>query len=81
MTWEQDDLATVRAVWAALIAGDGAAVAAATQAPSGREGMIVTPHCGDHAPLRYNLDLLVEEVTVSINTTAAGGNASLMALA
>jgi RHH-type proline utilization regulon transcriptional repressor/proline dehydrogenase/delta 1-pyrroline-5-carboxylate dehydrogenase len=28
----------------------------------------------------YSLDLLVEEVSVSINTTAAGGNASLMML-
>ena len=27
------------------------------------------------------LDLLLEEVTLSVNTTAAGGNASLMAIA
>jgi RHH-type proline utilization regulon transcriptional repressor/proline dehydrogenase/delta 1-pyrroline-5-carboxylate dehydrogenase len=30
---------------------------------------------------RYRMDWLVEEVSTSINTTAAGGNASLMALA
>ena len=29
---------------------------------------------------RYRLDWLVEEITISTNTTAAGGNASLMAL-
>ena len=29
----------------------------------------------------YRLDWLVEEVSTSINTTAAGGNASLMAMA
>ena len=29
----------------------------------------------------YRLDWLVEEVSTSINTTAAGGNASLMTLA
>ncbi|MOA48999.1 bifunctional proline dehydrogenase/pyrroline-5-carboxylate dehydrogenase [compost metagenome] len=28
----------------------------------------------------YNLDWLVEEVSVSVNTTAAGGNASLMSI-
>ena len=28
----------------------------------------------------YTLDWLVEEVSVSVNTTAAGGNASLMSI-
>jgi len=31
-------------------------------------------------PTAYRADWLVEEVTTSINTTAAGGNASLVAL-
>lgn len=32
------------------------------------------------SPGAYNIDLLIEEVSTSINITAAGGNASLMAL-
>ena len=42
-------------------------------------GPIVTAHVPGDAG--YALDWLLEEVSTSINTTAAGGNASLMALA
>ena len=40
-------------------------------------GPIVLPQAGCAG---YRLDWLVEEVSTSINTTAAGGNASLMAI-
>jgi RHH-type proline utilization regulon transcriptional repressor/proline dehydrogenase/delta 1-pyrroline-5-carboxylate dehydrogenase len=56
----------------ALIEGDALpALAALADLP----GPIVLPQT---AP--YRLEWLVEEVSTSINTTAAGGNASLMAM-
>lgn len=68
-----DDLA------AALVEHVGAPARAAAEALAAREGMIVALHAADAAGA-YPLDLLVEEVSLSINTTAAGGNASLMAM-
>ncbi|NKJ41931.1 trifunctional transcriptional regulator/proline dehydrogenase/L-glutamate gamma-semialdehyde dehydrogenase [Novosphingobium sp. SG720] len=51
----------------------------AAQDLAAREGMIVALHAADDNGA-YPLDLLLEEVSLSINTTAAGGNASLMAM-
>ena len=72
------------AVSAALAEGDGAEVTALLTGLAEREGAIVTVQAASTGALRepgaYRLDLLVEEVSVSINTTAAGGNASLMML-
>lgn len=83
--WSDGDLGQARNIGAALIEGDGEAVAAATEALAARDGAIVTLHAATSDALAgpgpgYNPDLLLEEVTVSINTTAAGGNASLMAM-
>ncbi|MEI6642602.1 MAG: bifunctional proline dehydrogenase/L-glutamate gamma-semialdehyde dehydrogenase PutA [Novosphingobium sp.] len=80
--WAREPLARIPDLAAALIAGEPAAIAEATRQLAARDGAIVTPH----APLAggaatYPLDLLLEEVTLSVNTTAAGGNASLMAIA
>jgi RHH-type proline utilization regulon transcriptional repressor/proline dehydrogenase/delta 1-pyrroline-5-carboxylate dehydrogenase len=71
------DWATEPDIAAALVeqAGDVAAVAAAL---ASREGTIVPLQLA--APDGYVLDWLVEEVATSINTAAAGGNASLMAI-
>lgn len=45
-------------------------------------GPVVTVHAADRSQaLAYNPCWLVEEVSTSVNTTAAGGNASLMSLA
>jgi RHH-type proline utilization regulon transcriptional repressor/proline dehydrogenase/delta 1-pyrroline-5-carboxylate dehydrogenase len=60
---------------AALIEEEGAARLDALTAIAVLSGPIVLTQAGD-----YRLDWLVEEVSTSINTTAAGGNASLMAL-
>ena len=72
------------AVSAALAEGDGAEVTVLLTGLAEREGAIVTVQAASTGALRepgaYRLDLLVEEVSVSINTTAAGGNASLMML-
>lgn len=65
---------------AALVEETGAPAQAVAQALADREGMIVALHAADPVDGSYPLDLLVEEVSISINTTAAGGNASLMAM-
>ncbi|WP_294393316.1 bifunctional proline dehydrogenase/L-glutamate gamma-semialdehyde dehydrogenase PutA [uncultured Sphingomonas sp.] len=62
----------------ALIEGDGARVRRLQQAIAELPGPIVLTQVGSPD---YRLDWLVEEVSTSINTTAAGGNASLMTLA
>ncbi|MFM9936707.1 MAG: bifunctional proline dehydrogenase/L-glutamate gamma-semialdehyde dehydrogenase PutA [Novosphingobium sp.] len=89
VVWNSDTLRTVSAITALLIDGQSAAMAEATRQLAVREGAIVTPHA-PHAEIgqsgtgpapRYALDYLLEEVSMSVNTTAAGGNASLMALA
>ncbi|GAO55608.1 bifunctional proline dehydrogenase/L-glutamate gamma-semialdehyde dehydrogenase PutA [Novosphingobium sp. MD-1] len=64
----------------ALVHGDGAFIAAVQKALATLPGPIVTAEApcaaGGYAPA-----MLVGEQSVSINTTAAGGNASLMTLA
>jgi RHH-type proline utilization regulon transcriptional repressor/proline dehydrogenase/delta 1-pyrroline-5-carboxylate dehydrogenase len=68
---------------AALFAGDRAGLSALCRDMAAREGAIVLVHAerADAESGRcYPLEWLVREKTVSINTTAAGGNASLMAM-
>jgi RHH-type proline utilization regulon transcriptional repressor/proline dehydrogenase/delta 1-pyrroline-5-carboxylate dehydrogenase len=60
---------------AALFAGGEAELRTLLGRLAEREGPIVPVHC---AP--YPLDLLFDEISLSINTAAAGGNASLMAI-
>ncbi len=66
------------------VAGDGAEISVLLTRLAEREDAIVTVQAASSEALHmsdaYSLNLLVEEVSVSINTTAAGGNASLMAL-
>ncbi|MBX3565162.1 MAG: trifunctional transcriptional regulator/proline dehydrogenase/L-glutamate gamma-semialdehyde dehydrogenase [Sphingomonas sp.] len=59
-----------------LVEGAGEAVRAVLARVAALPGPILLPQAND-----YRLDWLVEEVSTSINTTAAGGNASLMAMA
>jgi RHH-type transcriptional regulator, proline utilization regulon repressor / proline dehydrogenase / delta 1-pyrroline-5-carboxylate dehydrogenase len=59
----------------ALFAGEPAELGMLLQRLAEREGPIVPVYC---AP--YPIDLLFDEVALSINTAAAGGNASLMAI-
>ncbi|MES3153146.1 trifunctional transcriptional regulator/proline dehydrogenase/L-glutamate gamma-semialdehyde dehydrogenase [Sphingomonas faeni] len=63
----------------ALVEGDAAAVTATTEAMAALPGPIVSVHVAKPgAPCAYAADGLLEEVSTSINTAAAGGNASLM---
>uniref|UniRef100_UPI003B3B719A aldehyde dehydrogenase family protein n=1 Tax=Sphingobium sp. TaxID=1912891 RepID=UPI003B3B719A len=62
---------------AALVEGDQAKVAATVQCVADLPGPIVSVHADDHGH-GYCLDWLLEEQSTSVNTTAAGGNASLM---
>ncbi len=59
----------------ALIEGDPARVRDLQQQVAALDGPIVLTQAND-----YRTEWLVEEVSTSINTTAAGGNASLMAM-
>ena len=60
---------------AVLFAGDAASLLALNRRVAAREGRIVPVLAGE-----YPLDRLLEERSVSTNTAAAGGNASLMAI-
>jgi RHH-type proline utilization regulon transcriptional repressor/proline dehydrogenase/delta 1-pyrroline-5-carboxylate dehydrogenase len=60
----------------ALIEGDAASIGAMLKELAARPGPIVTAQTASTDG--YNLDLLLDEVSTSINTAAAGGNASLM---
>ncbi len=66
---------------AALAEGDDARIAALSRRLATREGPLVPLHVvrleGEEVPLAW----LMREVSTSINTTAAGGNATLMAMA
>ena len=64
---------------AALVEGDSAIVSQTVAQVSALPGAIVSVHAATpDQPLAYSCDWLLEEVSTSINTTAAGGNASLM---
>jgi RHH-type proline utilization regulon transcriptional repressor/proline dehydrogenase/delta 1-pyrroline-5-carboxylate dehydrogenase len=70
---------------AALVEGGPDRVADASRVLGERHGAIVSLQSASADALlagdAYALDWLLEEVSTSINTTAAGGNASLMAIA
>jgi len=71
-------------VAAALVEGDEDDTAAVLRLLAERVGAIVTLQSASSEAVTsgraYRLDGLLEEVSTSINTTAAGGNATLMAL-
>ena len=65
----------------ALVEGNATAVAEVVASVAQMPGPIVSLHAAERGqPLAYHCDWLLEEVSTSINTTAAGGNASLMML-
>ncbi len=71
---------------AALVEGDAARVRDVGERVAALPGPLVTLHAATSDELAaaeepYDLVWLLEEVTISINTAAAGGNASLLALA
>ncbi|MES2097314.1 MAG: trifunctional transcriptional regulator/proline dehydrogenase/L-glutamate gamma-semialdehyde dehydrogenase [Pseudomonadota bacterium] len=69
----------------ALIEGGPSEILELAAALANRAGAVVPIHAASSAEIgeitAYCADWLIEEVSTSINTTAAGGNASLMALA
>ncbi|MNT28395.1 Bifunctional protein PutA [compost metagenome] len=87
---------TSRIVWAddwaksgpfagALVEGDAERIVAVNKKIAALPGPLVLVQAATTEALTsesqpYNLDWLVEEVSVSVNTTAAGGNASLMSI-
>ena len=86
INWSTRGLADAADLSAALVEGNADDTIVAAQALAERPGAIVSlqsasPREIADKPNAYVLDWLLEEVSTSINTTAAGGNASLMALA
>ena len=74
------------AVAVALVEGEGERLRSAARAIAERDGPIVPLHTASveeiaSSPFAYPASLLLEERSVSVNTAAAGGNASLLALA
>jgi RHH-type proline utilization regulon transcriptional repressor/proline dehydrogenase/delta 1-pyrroline-5-carboxylate dehydrogenase len=64
---------------AVLVEGGAARVMAMAQRMAAMPGPIVPVHAAvPDRQLAYPVEWLLEEVSISINTTAAGGNASLM---
>ncbi|MCW1401877.1 trifunctional transcriptional regulator/proline dehydrogenase/L-glutamate gamma-semialdehyde dehydrogenase [Novosphingobium sp. MW5] len=64
---------------AALVEGGAARVAAMVETAAAMPGPIFSVHAArEGQALAYPMEWLVEEVSISINTAAAGGNASLM---
>ncbi len=64
---------------AVLVEGNASVVTQMVERVAAMPGPIVLVHAAKlGAPLAYTPDWLLEEVSTSINTTAAGGNASLM---
>ena len=63
----------------ALIEGDADTIRAALVRLAERPGPLILAQAAGGDP-SYNLDWLLEEVSVSVNTAAAGGNASLMSI-
>jgi RHH-type transcriptional regulator, proline utilization regulon repressor / proline dehydrogenase / delta 1-pyrroline-5-carboxylate dehydrogenase len=69
------------AVAAALVEGGPERIMEVAQEVAARDGAIIPVHAAREKPeLAYAVEWLLEEVSTSINTTAAGGNASLMML-
>ncbi|MDE2562008.1 MAG: trifunctional transcriptional regulator/proline dehydrogenase/L-glutamate gamma-semialdehyde dehydrogenase [Sphingomonadales bacterium] len=71
--------AVQKVVSAALVEGERNTLSAAVEAMAGLPGPIVSVHAPG-TDGSYQCVWLLEEVSTSINTTAAGGNASLMML-
>jgi len=66
---------------AVLVEGDAEAVRAVSQRVADWLGPIITVQGAPLGQGGYSLDMLVTETAISTNTAAAGGNASLMAIA
>jgi RHH-type proline utilization regulon transcriptional repressor/proline dehydrogenase/delta 1-pyrroline-5-carboxylate dehydrogenase len=80
-----DDPLTAPRLAAVLFEGDGDALLALERALAERDGALVAVHGvarDDLAAGRddYPLERLVDEQSISVNTAAAGGNASLMSI-
>ncbi len=84
ITWS-DDWATSGPYAGALVEGDAERVCEVNARIAELPGPLVLVQAATSEALQgptqpYNLNWLLEEVSVSVNTTAAGGNASLMSI-
>ncbi len=79
MTWTTD-WSTAKPFAAVLIEGDAARVKTVGKELSALRGRLISAQAEEASPQPYRLEWLFDEVSTSINTTASGGNASLMTI-
>ena len=72
------DWSTANSFAAVLVEGDAARIKTVSRAIAGRRGALMSIHAEAASADPYRLEWLLKEVSISINTTASGGNASLM---
>jgi RHH-type transcriptional regulator, proline utilization regulon repressor / proline dehydrogenase / delta 1-pyrroline-5-carboxylate dehydrogenase len=65
---------------AVLIEGDAARIKTVSKEITSRPGPLISVQAEDASAHPYRLEWLLDEVSTSVNTTASGGNASLMTI-
>ena len=79
MSWATD-WSTANSFAAVLIEGDAARVKAVSKEIAARPGPLISVQAEEASAHPYRLEWLLDEVSTAINTTASGGNASLMTI-
>ncbi len=79
MCWATD-WAIAGSFAAALIEGDAARIRTVSKQIAARAGPLISVQAEEASARPYRLEWLLDEVSTSINTTASGGNASLMTI-
>lgn len=79
MSWATD-WSTAGSFAAVLIEGDAARIRTIGREIAARPGPVISVLAEETPARPYRLESLLDEVSISINTTASGGNASLMTI-
>jgi RHH-type transcriptional regulator, proline utilization regulon repressor / proline dehydrogenase / delta 1-pyrroline-5-carboxylate dehydrogenase len=79
MSWAAD-WSTADSFAAVLIEGNAARIRTVNKDIAARPGALISVQGDDASAHPYRLERLLDEVSTSINTTASGGNASLMTI-
>lgn len=79
MSWTTD-WSTCHSFAAVLVEGDAARVRNMSKEIAARPGPLISVQAEQASADPYRLEWLVKEVSISVNTTASGGNASLMTI-
>jgi len=79
MSWTPE-WTTANSFDAVLVEGDAARIKVVSREIARRRGRLIPVHAEQASADPYALEWLLKEVSVSVNTTASGGNASLMTI-